>query len=109
MSLTESSFLSTTDPSHSFFATVPFFHDKSNPLYDFDMFFQDDGARSLRYAPYSANTGQPRAISLMSDVFFSFFIRWNLMSFCLPLSGFYYVRNNVKTKFLFRALLFQGE
>ena len=36
---------------------VPFFHDKSNPLYDFDMFFQDDGARSLRYAPYSANTG----------------------------------------------------
>eukprot|EP00804_Cyclotella_cryptica_P011471 CCRYP_016396-RA/>CCRYP_016396-RA protein AED:0.26 eAED:0.26 QI:45/1/1/1/0.55/0.6/10/2293/648 len=58
---------------------LPFFHDKSNPLYDFDMFFQDDGARSLRYAPYSANT------------------------------GFYYVRNNLKTKFLFRALLYQGD
>jgi hypothetical protein len=41
-----------------FESTVPFFHDKINPLYDFDMFFQDDGARSLRYAPYSANTGK---------------------------------------------------
>lgn len=37
---------------------VPFFKDKTNPLYDFDMFFQDDGARSMRYAPYSANTGK---------------------------------------------------
>mmetsp|Transcript_39617 Transcript_39617/g.67481 ORF Transcript_39617/g.67481 Transcript_39617/m.67481 type:complete len:192 (-) Transcript_39617:35-610(-) len=43
------------------------------------MLFQDDGARSLRYAPYSANT------------------------------GFYYVRNNDKTKFLFRNLLFMGD
>merc|ERR1719282_270602 len=43
------------------------------------MFFQDDGARSLRYAPYSANT------------------------------GFYYVRNNDKTKFLFRSLLYLGD
>jgi hypothetical protein len=58
---------------------LPFFHDKSNPLHEFDMFFQDDGARSLRYAPYSANT------------------------------GFYYVRNNLKTKFLFRSLLYLGE
>ena len=40
---------------------------------------QDDGARSLRYAPYSANT------------------------------GFYYVRNNDKTKFLFRSLLYLGD
>lgn len=58
---------------------ISFFHDKSNPLYAFDMLFQDDGARSLRYAPYSANT------------------------------GFYYVRNNAKTKFLFRNLLFMGD
>lgn len=43
------------------------------------MLFQDDGARSLRYAPYSANT------------------------------GFYYVRNNDKTKFLFRSLLYLGD
>ena len=58
---------------------LEFFHDKSNPLYAFDMLFQDDGARSLRYAPYSANT------------------------------GFYYVRNNDKTKFLFRSLLYLGD
>eukprot|EP00579_Thalassiosira_antarctica_P006665 CAMPEP_0201880180 /NCGR_PEP_ID=MMETSP0902-20130614/10855_1 /ASSEMBLY_ACC=CAM_ASM_000551 /TAXON_ID=420261 /ORGANISM="Thalassiosira antarctica, Strain CCMP982" /LENGTH=607 /DNA_ID=CAMNT_0048408159 /DNA_START=243 /DNA_END=2066 /DNA_ORIENTATION=+ len=58
---------------------IPFFHDRSNPLYDFDILFQDDGARSLRYAPYSANT------------------------------GFYYVRNNDKTKFLFRSLLYMGD
>ena len=58
---------------------LEYFHDKNNPLYQFDMLFQDDGARSLRYAPYSANT------------------------------GFYYVRNNDKTKFLFRSLLFLGD
>lgn len=58
---------------------LTFFHDKKNPLYAFDMLFQDDGARSLRYAPYSANT------------------------------GFYYVRNNDKTKFLFRSLLYLGD
>jgi len=55
------------------------FHDENDPLYAFDMLFQDDGARSLRYAPYSANT------------------------------GFYYVRNNNKTKFLFRSLLYLGD
>jgi len=58
---------------------LTFFHDRTNPLYAFDMLFQDDGARSLRYAPYSANT------------------------------GFYYVRNNDKTKFLFRSLLYLGD
>lgn len=58
---------------------LAFFHDKANPLYEFDMLFQDDGARSLRYAPYSANT------------------------------GFYYVRNSEKTKFLFRNLLYMGD
>lgn len=58
---------------------LEFFHDKQNPLYPFDILFQDDGARSLRYAPYSANT------------------------------GFYYVRNNDKTKFLFRSLLYLGD
>lgn len=58
---------------------LPFFHDRTTPLHNFDILFQDDGARSLRYAPYSANT------------------------------GFYYVRNNDKTKFLFRSLLFLGD
>ncbi|KAL3826599.1 hypothetical protein ACHAXA_010524 [Cyclostephanos tholiformis] len=58
---------------------LTFFHDKTSPMYAFDILFQDDGARTTRYAPYSANT------------------------------GFYYVRNNDKTKFLFRSLLFLGD
>lgn len=33
------------------------FHDKSSKLYDFDILFQDDGARNVRFAPYSGNTG----------------------------------------------------
>jgi hypothetical protein len=58
---------------------LTFFHDESSPMHAFDILFQDDGARTTRYAPYSANT------------------------------GFYYVRNNDKTKFLFRSLLFLGD
>ncbi|KAL7528566.1 hypothetical protein ACHAWF_002610 [Thalassiosira exigua] len=58
---------------------LEYFHDRSSPQSEFDILFQDDGARSLRYAPYSANT------------------------------GLYYVRNNDKTKFLFRSLLFLGD
>ena len=34
-----------------------FFHDKSSKMYDFDVYFQDDGSRGMFYAPYSANTG----------------------------------------------------
>ncbi len=45
----------------------------------FDVFFQDDGSRQERYAPYSAN------------------------------SGFYYVRSNQKTKHLFRSLLYASD
>jgi len=58
---------------------LPYFHDRDNPHFGFDILFQDDGARTTRYAPYSANT------------------------------GFYYVRNNAKTKFLFRSLLYLGD
>lgn len=36
---------------------LEYFLDKNNPYYDFDMYFQDDGAHSVRYAPYSPNTG----------------------------------------------------
>ena len=51
-----------------------------NPnLQQFDMYFQDDGSRQERYAPYSAN------------------------------SGFYYVRQNPRTKQLFRHLLYSGD
>ena len=58
---------------------LEYFHDETNPYHDFDMYFQDDGAHSSRYAPYSAN------------------------------SGFYYVRNNDKTKYLFASLLYSGD
>lgn len=58
---------------------LEYFHDKANPLYDFDMYFQDDGAHSARYAPYSAN------------------------------SGFYYVRSNDLTRYFFVSLLYAGD
>jgi len=58
---------------------LDYFHDESNPYYNFDMYFQDDGAHSARYAPTSAN------------------------------SGFYYVRNNNKTRYFFTALLYSGD
>ena len=58
---------------------LEYFHDETNPYYDFDMYFQDDGAHSSRYAPYSAN------------------------------SGFYYVRNNDKTKYAFTSLLYHSD
>lgn len=55
------------------------FHDKSSKLYDFDILFQDDGARAVRFAPYSGNT------------------------------GFYYVRHNKETQYLFTQLLYNGD
>ena len=45
----------------------------------FDVYFQDDGSRQERYTPYSAN------------------------------SGFYFVRNNDRTRLLFRHLLYSGD
>ena len=55
------------------------FHDKNSDLANYDIMFQDDGARSIRYAPYSAN------------------------------SGFYYVRHNDRTRYLFTSLLYQSD
>jgi len=55
------------------------FHDKTNPFYDFDILLQDDGAKTTRYAPYDAN------------------------------SGFYYVRHNDRTRYLFTSLLLQSD
>ena len=43
------------------------------------MYFQDDGSRTLHFAPYSANT------------------------------GFYFVRNNERTKYFFNSLLMAGD
>ena len=58
---------------------LEYFHDATNSNHNFDMYFQDDGAHSPRFAPYSAN------------------------------SGFYYVRNNEKTRYLFTSLLYHGD
>ncbi|OEU20300.1 hypothetical protein FRACYDRAFT_182077 [Fragilariopsis cylindrus CCMP1102] len=58
---------------------LDWFHNETNPDYHFDMFFQDDGSRALFYAPYAANT------------------------------GFYYVRNNERTKYFFHSLLMSGD
>jgi len=58
---------------------LDYFRDSSTSLYNFDMYFQDDGSRSSRYAPMSAN------------------------------SGFYYVRNNEKTRYFFTSLLYAGD
>ena len=46
---------------------------------EWDLMFQDDGARSVRYSPFSPNT------------------------------GFYYVKNNDKTQFFFSMLLRMGD
>ncbi|KAL7531102.1 hypothetical protein ACHAXR_003850 [Thalassiosira sp. AJA248-18] len=58
---------------------LDFFHDKSNTaIQDFDILFQHDGSAQPRYNPLSAN------------------------------SGFYYVRANKKTQYLFTSLLYHG-
>jgi hypothetical protein len=58
---------------------LDFFHDPENELHGFDMYFQDDGAHSVRYSPYSAN------------------------------SGFYYIRSNPETKYFLVSLLYAGD
>lgn len=58
---------------------LSYFQDKSSPMYNHDVYFQDDGARGLYYAPYSANT------------------------------GFYFVRYNDKTRNFFNNLLLSGD
>ncbi|KAL7545786.1 hypothetical protein ACHAWF_009132 [Thalassiosira exigua] len=58
---------------------LTYFHDKSNKaIQNFDIMFQHDGSSQPRYNPYSAN------------------------------SGFYYVRANKKTQYLFTSLLYHG-
>jgi hypothetical protein len=58
---------------------LQYFTNTSLPHHDFDMYFQDDGAHSRRYAPYSPN------------------------------SGFYFVRHNEKTEYFFHSLLMSGD
>jgi Nucleotide-diphospho-sugar transferase len=58
---------------------LAYFHDRTNPAYRYDVFFQDDGGHSVRYAPYSAN------------------------------SGFYFVRHNARTRHFLTSLLMAGD
>eukprot|EP00804_Cyclotella_cryptica_P000987 CCRYP_012341-RC/>CCRYP_012341-RC protein AED:0.07 eAED:0.07 QI:286/1/1/1/0.83/0.85/7/369/700 len=58
---------------------VNYFRTLGPPLENFDVYFQDDGSRQERYAPYSAN------------------------------SGFYFVRSNDRTQLLFRRMLYAGD
>ena len=58
---------------------LDFFHDKTSPIYSYDAYFQDDGARSIRYQPYSAN------------------------------SGFYFMRNNPRTQYFLTQLVLAGD
>jgi len=55
------------------------FHNTSHPWHNFDVYFQDDGNHALFYSPYSANT------------------------------GFYYVRQNDRTRYFFNSLLLAGD
>lgn len=58
---------------------LEYFRDKSLPGYNYDVFFQDDGGHSVRYAPYSAN------------------------------SGFYYVKNNARSQHFLKSVLMAGD
>lgn len=58
---------------------LTFFGNKTSPVQKYDIFFQDDGGHSLRYAPYSAN------------------------------SGFYFVRHNSRTRHFLTSLLMAGD
>ncbi len=58
---------------------LEFFQDESSKLSHFDVIFQHDGSNNVRFAPYSAN------------------------------SGFYYVRANKKTQYLFTSLLYHSD
>jgi hypothetical protein len=58
---------------------LEFFHDEQSPIHFYDIYFQDDGGHSPRYAPYSPN------------------------------SGFYYVRHNPRTQHFLTSLLMGGD
>ena len=58
---------------------MTFFQDDSSDISDFDVIFQHDGSLSVRYAPYAAN------------------------------SGFYYIRANKKSQYLFTSMLYHSD
>ncbi|KAL9185412.1 hypothetical protein ACHAXT_003189 [Thalassiosira profunda] len=58
---------------------MQYFHDDSKSSNNFDVIFQHDGSYSVRYAPYTAN------------------------------SGFYYARANKRTQYLFTSMLYHAD
>jgi hypothetical protein len=58
---------------------LDYFHNPHSSISEYDVFFQDDGGHSVRYAPYSAN------------------------------SGFYYVKYNSRTRHFLTSLLMAGD
>lgn len=58
---------------------LEFFQNESSNIGNFDVIFQHDGSNSIRYAPYSAN------------------------------SGFFYARANKRTQYLFTSLLYHSD
>jgi hypothetical protein len=58
---------------------LAYFFNTSLPAHNYDVFFQDDGGHSVRYAPYSAN------------------------------SGFYFIRYNARTRHFLTSLLMAGD
>jgi Nucleotide-diphospho-sugar transferase len=58
---------------------LEYFKDPKSPAHEFDVFFQDDGGHTTRYAPYSAN------------------------------SGFYFVRHNDRTRHFLTSLFSAGD
>ena len=58
---------------------MSYFHSDDNGLSKFDVIFQHDGSYSVRYAPYTAN------------------------------SGFYYIRANKRSQYLFTSLLYHSD
>jgi hypothetical protein len=58
---------------------LEFFQNESSNIGHFDVIFQHDGSNSIRYAPYSAN------------------------------SGFFYARANKRTQYLFTSLLYHSD
>ena len=57
----------------------PYSYFQSDKYKDFDIIFQDDGARSIRFAPYFAN------------------------------SGFYFARHNERTRYFFISMLYHSD
>lgn len=58
---------------------LPFFQNKTSVIAGFDAYFQDDGGRSARFAPYCAN------------------------------SGFYFLRHNERTQYFLTSFLMQSD